>query len=57
LSDVGLSDVLCVDLTPDPHWGLHFLKVIIPGLEGLAEAPHYVPGRRANSWRTACAAR
>ncbi|MES0871249.1 YcaO-like family protein [Pseudovibrio sp. SCP19] len=48
LREVGLREVVTVDLegrTP----GIEVAKVIIPGLEGIHDAPGYVAGRRAQA--------
>jgi ribosomal protein S12 methylthiotransferase accessory factor len=46
LERVGLRQVAFVDLTQDAI-GIPVVRVLIPGLEGIAEAPGYAPGPRA----------
>lgn len=47
LRDVGLMQVLAVDLSRSPD--LAVVRVVVPGLEGPADSPKYVPGPRARS--------
>ncbi|RKG59474.1 hypothetical protein D7X30_10440 [Corallococcus sp. AB011P] len=53
LRAVGIEQVIAVDLSR-PEIGIPVVRVIIPGLEFIHEAPGYVPGKRA---RTLLAAR
>lgn len=46
LTRVGLDSLLYVDLST-PGMPVNVVRVIVPGLEGVADAPGYVPGRRA----------
>jgi ribosomal protein S12 methylthiotransferase accessory factor len=46
LARVGLDEVVAVDLTL-PAFGIPVVRVVIPGLESLHDAPGYVPGPRA----------
>jgi len=46
LAQVGLSEVVAVDLTL-PAFNIPVVRVVIPGLESLHDAPGYVPGPRA----------
>jgi ribosomal protein S12 methylthiotransferase accessory factor len=45
LRAAGGAQVLAVDLTK-PALGIAVARVVIPGLEGLSDAPGYVPGER-----------
>jgi YcaO-like protein with predicted kinase domain len=46
LRSVGIERAILVDLTK-PELGIPVAKVVVPGLEGLAVANQWVPGRRA----------
>lgn len=46
LAAVGLEQVVTVDLTR-PEFGIPVVRVVIPGLEAIHDAPGYVPGARA----------
>lgn len=46
LADAGLEQVAVVDLT-QPAFGIPVVRVVIPGLEAIHDAPGYVPGARA----------
>jgi YcaO-like protein with predicted kinase domain len=46
LEEVELGPPLYVDLS-SPDLPVHVVRVIVPGLEGVADAPGYVPGARA----------
>lgn len=48
LAAVGIDQVVVVDLTK-PDIGVPVVRVIIPGLEGLHDAPGYVPGERTRA--------
>jgi YcaO-like protein with predicted kinase domain len=48
LRRVGIEEVLAVDLTR-PGLGVAVARVVIPGLEGLDDHGHYVPGPRARN--------
>jgi YcaO-like protein with predicted kinase domain len=48
LRAVGIERVVLVDLTK-PELGIPVARVVVPGLEGLAVAGHWVPGARARS--------
>ncbi|HMA94201.1 MAG TPA: YcaO-like family protein, partial [Polyangiaceae bacterium] len=48
LRRVGLEEVIAVDLSR-PELPVSVVRVIIPGLEGLCDAPGYVPGARATA--------
>ncbi len=48
LARVGLHEVVSVDLTK-PEFGVPVVRVVVPGLESLHDAPGYVPGRRARA--------
>ncbi len=50
LARAGMDEVVVVDLRR-PEIGLAVVKVVIPGLEGLAEASNYAPGERASQWQ------
>jgi YcaO-like protein with predicted kinase domain len=45
LAAVGLGQVVVVDLTR-PEFGIPVVRVVVPGLESLHDAPGYVPGSR-----------
>ena len=45
LRAVGLEEVVVVDLTKD-RIQIPVARVVIPHLEGVSEAPGYIPGRR-----------
>jgi ribosomal protein S12 methylthiotransferase accessory factor len=46
LAAVGVTEAVCVDLTRK-DLGIPVVRVIVPGLESVHEAPGYVPGPRA----------
>lgn len=46
LSEADMEQVYYVDLST-PRMPVHVVRVVVPGLEGVADAPGYVPGRRA----------
>jgi ribosomal protein S12 methylthiotransferase accessory factor len=46
LAEVGMADVLVVDLSREPL-PVSVVRVIVPGLEGASDAPDVLPGRRA----------
>jgi ribosomal protein S12 methylthiotransferase accessory factor len=48
LAHVGAKQVAVVEFPPRIA-GIHVVRVIVPGLEGLHDAPGYVPGRRARA--------
>ena len=48
LRGAGIDAVFVVDLTR-PEFGIPVVRVLVPGLEGVATAPGYVPGRRARA--------
>lgn len=48
LAAVGLDEVTVVDLTR-PEFGVPVVRVVVPGLESLHDAPGYVRGRRARA--------
>jgi len=48
LAGVGLGEVTVVDLTR-PEFAVPVVRVVVPGLESLHDAPGYVPGRRARA--------
>lgn len=50
LRRVGLEEVVAVDLSR-PKFPVSVVRVLIPGLEGLFDAPGYVPGARATALR------
>jgi YcaO-like protein with predicted kinase domain len=52
LRAIGISQVIAVDLTK-PVIGIPVARVVIPGLEGLHEAPGYVAGQRCRRKREA----
>jgi YcaO-like protein with predicted kinase domain len=48
LGAAGLPEVAVVDLTKEEH-GIPVVRVVVPGLEAMSEAPGYVPGARARA--------
>jgi YcaO-like protein with predicted kinase domain len=46
LGAVGLAEVAIVDLTKQ-EIGIPVVRVVVPGLEAMSEAPGYLPGPRA----------
>jgi ribosomal protein S12 methylthiotransferase accessory factor len=48
LRDAGIGQAIAVDLTR-PEFGIPVVRVIVPGLEALHDAPGYVPGLRAQA--------
>ncbi|HKU40109.1 MAG TPA: YcaO-like family protein [Polyangiales bacterium] len=50
LRRAGISEVAAVDLTL-PEFEIPVVRVVIPGLESLHDAPGYVPGARARAVR------
>jgi ribosomal protein S12 methylthiotransferase accessory factor len=48
LASAGFCQVAVVDLTK-PEFGIPVVRVVIPGLESICEAPGYVPGVRLRS--------
>jgi ribosomal protein S12 methylthiotransferase accessory factor len=48
LSAVGIDEVAVVDLTL-PELGIAVVRVVIPGLEGMHDAPGFTPGQRARA--------
>jgi YcaO-like protein with predicted kinase domain len=48
LQDVGIREVTVVDLAL-PEIGIPVVRVVIPGLEGICDAPGFVPGRRVRA--------
>ena len=56
LARVDLPTVLVVDLT-HPALGIPVVRVVVPGLESMAELPNVAPGKRAQAWKTAQSAR
>ena len=52
LAQVGIDAVLMVDLT-QPALGIPVVRVVVPGLEGMAEVPGVAPGERAQAWKRA----
>lgn len=48
LRERGLGEVVTVDLSK-PMFGIAVVRVILPGLEPLADVPGYVPGNRARA--------
>ncbi len=48
LRSAGAGNVVAVDLT-QARFGIPVVRVIISGLEGIAEAPDYFPGHRAQA--------
>ena len=45
IASVGIREVAMVDLTK-PEFGIPVVRVIVPGLESICEAPGYTPGAR-----------
>jgi YcaO-like protein with predicted kinase domain len=43
---IGCDEPVVVDLSK-PEFGIPVVRVVVPGLEAIAEAPGYVPGERA----------
>ena len=52
LTRVGIDSVLMVDLT-QPALGIPVVRVVVPGLEGMAEVPGLAPGERVQAWKRA----
>lgn len=50
LESSNIEEVAIVDLTL-PEFDIPVVRVVIPGLEGMADAPGFVPGRRARARR------
>jgi YcaO-like protein with predicted kinase domain len=50
LRSAGIERVIALDLTR-PEIGIPVVRVVIPGLEGVAEANSYSPGARARAFR------
>jgi YcaO-like protein with predicted kinase domain len=50
LHGAGIHQVAVVDLS-NPAFGVPVVRVVIPGLEGLSDAPGYTPGARATKVR------
>ncbi|MGA3124794.1 MAG: YcaO-like family protein [Polyangiaceae bacterium] len=48
LRAVGIDEVAVVDLTL-PAFGIPVVRVVIPGLEGIGDAPGFTPGPRVNA--------
>lgn len=48
LARAGLSEAVAVDLTR-PEFELPVVRVVVPGLESMCDAPGYLPGRRARA--------
>jgi ribosomal protein S12 methylthiotransferase accessory factor len=48
LAAVGIEEAVVVDLTR-PEFGVPVVRAVIPGLEGIAGSPGYVPGARARA--------
>ena len=48
LAAVGIDEVIVVDLSR-PEFDVPVVRVVIPGLEGIAGSPGYVPGARARA--------
>lgn len=48
LRSAGLRQVAVVDLTR-PELGLPVVRVVVPGLESMWDAPGYTPGPRAQA--------
>jgi len=46
LGAVGIDQVVVVDLTL-PQFGIPVVRAVVPGLEGIHDAPGYTPGARA----------
>lgn len=51
LARVELETALVVDLT-HPALDIPVVRVVVPGLESMAELPHVAPGKRAQAWKT-----
>lgn len=51
LARVDLDTVLVVDLT-HPALQIPVVRVVVPGLESMAELPHVAPGKRAQAWKS-----
>ncbi len=49
LEAAGFDQVFVIDLTKHDLFNIPVARVIIPGLEGLADDPRYVPGARAQA--------
>jgi len=49
LQAVGFHQVIVVDLSPEDY-DFHVVRVVVPGLEGVADLMNYAPGRRANAF-------
>lgn len=47
LKSVGISEVVCVDISPELFREIAVVRVVIPGLESAVDDPRYVPGQRA----------
>ncbi len=45
LKSAGIAEVVAVDLTLK-EFGIPVVRVVIPGLESMCDAPGFVPGRR-----------
>jgi len=45
---VGIEQVAVIDLSL-PELGLAVVRVVIPGLEGMHDAPGFTPGARARA--------
>lgn len=56
LAQVGLDSVLVVDLT-QPALAIPVVRVVVPGLESMAELPNVASGKRAQAWKTQQSAR
>lgn len=50
LRAVGIDEVIVVDLSR-PEFDVPVVRVVVPGLEGIAGSPGYVPGARARAAR------
>lgn len=48
LRNVGIGQAVAVDLAPE-DLGLHVVRVLVPGLEGLVFEPGYIPGARGTA--------
>ncbi|WP_250890463.1 YcaO-like family protein [Sphingobium nicotianae] len=48
LQAVGIEQVVAVSLAPE-DLGIHVVRMLVPGLEGLVFEPGYVPGARARA--------
>jgi YcaO-like protein with predicted kinase domain len=53
LRGTGSTQVIVVDLTR-PELGLPVVRVVVPGLESISEAPGYIAGRRARKVLASC---